>query len=124
MDPLVDLLDGPRARGAFLLRSLLEPPWSLRIVDEAPLTVVAVLRQSAWVSTDRGEEVRLDPGDLAIVRGPDHYTVAAEPSTQPPIVIPPVQRCTTIDGESLAETMHLGVRTWGNVPDGDAGAST
>jgi AraC-like DNA-binding protein len=124
VDPLVDLLDGPRARGAFLLRSLLEPPWSLRIVDEAPLTVVAVLRQSAWVSTDRGEEVRLDPGDLAIVRGPDHYTVADDPSTPPHIVIHPGQRCTTIDGESLAETMHLGVRTWGNVPDGDAGAST
>ena len=37
MDALANLLDGPRARGAFLLRSVLTPPWSLRIADEAPL---------------------------------------------------------------------------------------
>ena len=39
MDPLADLLDGPRARNAFLLRSVLDPPWALRIQDEAPLTL-------------------------------------------------------------------------------------
>jgi len=31
VDVLGALLDGPRARGAFLLRALLDPPWSLRI---------------------------------------------------------------------------------------------
>ena len=44
MDALAGLLDGPRARGAFLLRSSMDPPWSLRIQDEAPLTLVAVVR--------------------------------------------------------------------------------
>lgn len=47
MDVLEALLDGPRARGAFLLRAQLDPPWSLRIEDEAPLTVLAVLRGEA-----------------------------------------------------------------------------
>ena len=44
MDALAGLLDGPRARGAFLLRCLLDPPWSLRIEDEAPLALTAVAR--------------------------------------------------------------------------------
>ena len=43
MDTITALLDGPHANGAFLLRSIMSPPWSLRIEDEAPLTIVAVL---------------------------------------------------------------------------------
>src|ERR1700727_3658449 len=54
MDPLASLLDGPRANDAFLMRSLFEPPWSLRRRDEAPMTVVTVVRGGAWaVSDDR-----------------------------------------------------------------------
>ena len=62
MDALAGLLDGPRARGAFLLRAVLDPPWSLRIQDRAPLTLVAMVRGEAWVRYDGdGEEpARLD----------------------------------------------------------------
>ena len=35
MDALTGLLDGPRARGAFLLRMIMEPPWSVRVQDHA-----------------------------------------------------------------------------------------
>ena len=59
MDAVAGLLDGPRARGAFLLRSSMDPPWSLRIQDEAPLTLVAIVRGEAWVVPDGGEPVRL-----------------------------------------------------------------
>jgi len=114
MDALVGLLDGPRARGAFLLRSVLEPPWSLRIEDEAPLTLVAVVRGSAWFTPEVGDAVRLGPGDVAVVRGPEPYTVADDPTTPPQVVIHPGQICTTIDGEDLSQQMDLGVRTWGN----------
>ena len=55
MDALVGLLDGPRARGAFLLRSVMSPPWSLRIQDRAPLTLMTMLRGDAWVVPDGGE---------------------------------------------------------------------
>jgi AraC-like DNA-binding protein len=121
MDALVGLLDGPRARGAFLLRSVLDPPWSLRIKDQAPLTLMAMVRGEAWVVPDRGDAVRLRPGDVAIVRGPDPYTVADDPATPPQVVIHPGQRCTTPDGEDLTQAMEwLGVRTWGNSPDGSA----
>ena len=118
MDAVAALLDGPRARGAFLLRSVMDPPWSLRIRDEAPLTLVAVVAGEAWILPDGGAAERLRRGDVAIVRGPGHYTVADGPATPPQVVIHPGQRCTTPDGEDLGPMRDLGVRTWGNRPDG------
>lgn len=118
MDSVAGLLDGPRAREAFLLRSTLDPPWSMRIQDAAPLTLVAMVRGEAWVIPDDGEGVRLRPGDVAILRGPNPYTVADDPATAPQIVIHPGQRCTTPGGEELTQMKDLGVRTWGNSPDG------
>jgi AraC-like DNA-binding protein len=120
VDALAGFLDGPRARTAFLLRSILEPPWSLRIQDEAPLTLVAVIRSGAWFVPDDGEPTRLGEGDVAIIRGPDPYTVADTPETPPQVIIHPGQHCTTPDGESLAEAMDLGVRTWGNSAHGSS----
>jgi AraC-like DNA-binding protein len=118
MDALAGLLDGPRARGAFLLRSIMDPPWSMRIQDEAPLCLVAMVRGGAWVMPDRGEAQRLGPGDIAVMRGPDPYAFADDPATPPQVVIHPGQRCTTVDGEELVDEMGLGVRTWGNSRDG------
>jgi AraC-like DNA-binding protein len=120
MDSIAGLLDGPRARGAFLLRSVLAPPWSLRIQDEAPLTLVAMVRGAAWVVPDNGPAMHLNPGDVAVLRGPDAYTVADDPGTPPQVVVHPGQRCTTADGEAVMQMSELGVRTWGNDPDGDA----
>lgn len=119
MDAVAGLLDGPRARGAFLLRSTLDPPWSLRIRDEAPLTLVAIVRGAAWILPDGEEPLLLEAGDTAIVRGPGHYTVADDPATAPQAVIHPGQRCTTPDGEELDAMAVLGVRTWGNSADGE-----
>lgn len=118
MDALAGLLDGPRARGAFLLRSVMKPPWSLRVLAEAPITVIAIAEGEAWIVPDDGEPVRLGPGDVAATRGPDHYIVADRPDTVPDVVIHPGQRCTTVDGVDLIDAMELGVRTWGNDPDG------
>jgi len=113
VDALVDLLDGPRARGAFVKRAVLEPPWSLRIEDRAPLTLVALVKGAAWVVHDDGEPVAMRPGDVAIIRGSDPYTVASAPGIAPQVVVHPGQHCTTPDGVSLAEAMELGIRTWG-----------
>ena len=110
---------GPRAQGAFLLRSVLDPAWSVRIQDRAPLSLIALLRGQAWLVPDTGDRVALHPGDVAIIRGPDPYTVADDPATPPQVVIHPGQRCTTPEGEDLVEMMEwLGVRTWGNSPAG------
>jgi AraC-like DNA-binding protein len=118
VDAVAGLLDGPRARGAFLLRSTLDPPWSLRIRDEAPLTLIAVVRGEAWVLPDDADPVRMARGDVAVVRGPDPYTVADAPGTPPQVVIHPGQRCSTPDGGEVIGMSDLGVRTWGNSPDG------
>ncbi|MBF6219665.1 AraC family transcriptional regulator [Nocardia abscessus] len=118
MDALASLLEGPRARGAFLMCSLLDPPWSLRIQDEAPLTVLSMIRGGAWIVTDQGAPRQLGAGDVAIFRGPAPYTVADDPATEPQIIIHPGQVTKTPQGEILCETLSLGVRQWGTDPEG------
>ena len=118
MDALVGFLDGPRARGAFALRVLMNPPWSIRIQDRAPFSLVALVRGTAWVMPDGGEAVPLEPGDVTILRGPDASTFADDPTTRPRVVIHPGQRCATPGGADLHQAMDLGVRTWGNDPTG------
>lgn len=117
MDDVAGLLGGPRARDAFVLRSQLDPPWSMRIQDEAPLTLVTLVRGHACL-VRAGEVTRLGPGDVAIVRGPEPYVVADDPATPPQVVVHPGQRCTTPDGGEVADLTYLGVRTWGNAADG------
>jgi AraC-like DNA-binding protein len=119
MDAVAGLLDGPRARGAFLLRSTMDPPWSLRIEDEAPLTLIAIVRGRACVVPEGGETVWLGAGDVAIARGPDPYLVADDPATRPQAVILPGGECRTPDGQTLKVMDFVGTRNWGNSPDGE-----
>lgn len=114
MDALAGFLDGPRARGAFLLRSVMDPPWSLRIEDESQLTVVAVVRGSAWIVPDDEPAAAVCGGDVAIITGDRPYTVADSPRTVPQVRILPGQVCVDLHGHEMAEVMSLGVRTWGN----------
>ncbi|MFE1249575.1 AraC family transcriptional regulator [Streptomyces sp. NPDC058735] len=118
MDALTGLLQGPRARGAFMIRGCFEPPWSVRVEDRAPLTVMLVVRGEAWVLPERGEPTLLRAGDLAIARGPDPYTCADAPGTAPQAVILPGQECRHSDGRPLGGSMDLGVRAWGDRLDG------
>jgi AraC-like DNA-binding protein len=118
VDSIAGLLDSPRARGAFLLRSRLRPPWSLRIVDEAPLSVAAVVRGSMWVVRDAGEPVHVGEGDVAIFRGPEPYVCADDPATEPQVEIHPGQVCRTPDGREVMPMSDLGTRLWGNDPNG------
>jgi AraC-like DNA-binding protein len=117
MDPLGGLLD-PRARGAFILRSVMSAPWSMRIEDEAPLTLVAVVRGSAHIGAGPAT-AGIGPGDVAIVRGPAPYTVGDGAGTAPQVAIGPDQVCRPIAGVAGARPMGpLGLRSWGNDPEG------
>ena len=118
MDPLTDLLDAPRARDAFLLRVTMAPPWAVEVRDRAPLTLVALTGGTAWFVPEGDAPVRLDAGDLLLVRGPAPYLVADAPDRSPDAVIHPGQRCETPDGRSLELPMRQGVRSWGNAGDG------
>ncbi|GJM09741.1 MAG: AraC family transcriptional regulator [Lysobacteraceae bacterium] len=119
MDNLGGLLDAPRARGAFALRNVMSEPWSLRILAESPLTLIAGVAGDCWVVPDQGEAVRVGPGDIAVTRAPDHYNCADSPTTSPMVVIHPGQNCCDLEGKSVLDSMTHGIRTWGNDPDGD-----
>ncbi|MFH8389557.1 cupin domain-containing protein [Streptomyces sp. NPDC018036] len=117
-DPLASLLEGPRARGAFMIRACFDPPWCVRVEDRAALTIMLVVRGDAWVVGDQGERLRLRAGDLAIARGPDPYLCADDPATPPQAVILPGGECAYPDGRSLKGHWDLGVRSWGERLDG------
>jgi AraC-like DNA-binding protein len=118
MDALGGLLEGPRASGAYLLRIVLDPPWSIRVQDGSPLCLAAMLSGQGWFEPDHGDPVWLRPGDVAIMRGPDPYTMSDDPATAPQVIVHPGQRCTTLEGVELRKEMALGVRTWGSNPNG------
>jgi AraC-like DNA-binding protein len=118
VDALAGLLDGPRARGAFLMRTVLDPPYSIRIEDRAPLSVVALVRGDGCLMAGDGVPVPLRAGDVAVLRGPEPYTLADDPATPVQAVIHPGEISTTPDGAALCDQWGLGVRTWGANPDG------
>lgn len=120
MDALVGLLDGVRARGAFVLRLRMDPPWSLAIRDEAPLALICQTRGDAVIAGDHSGRFRLGAGDVALTRGTENYVFAYDPATPPSVVINPGQRCTTLSGEDLQFEMSLGLRSWGNSATGSS----
>nr|CEL13819.1 Transcriptional regulator, AraC family [Kibdelosporangium sp. MJ126-NF4]CTQ88187.1 Transcriptional regulator, AraC family [Kibdelosporangium sp. MJ126-NF4] len=118
------LLDAARARGAFVLRTTQHPPWSVQVRDRAPLNVVAILRGTPWVVPSVGDAVRLDVGDIAMMRGPDTFTFTDDPHTPIQVVVQPGPRRTTPAGVELPEAADTGVRTWVNGTRTSAGSSS
>ncbi|MGC5010469.1 cupin domain-containing protein [Streptosporangium sp. DT93] len=120
MDPLAALLDGVRARSAAFCQAVLEPPWSLRISDGAPLALVTTLRGHAWIMLGGAEPVLMRTGDVAIVKGPEPYTIGDDPATAPEVMVHAGNRLTTMDGVDITDALRLGPRTSGRTPDGSA----
>jgi AraC-like DNA-binding protein len=118
VDPLTDLLAGPRARGAFTLRAQFDPPWGIDVQDDAPLSVIAVLTGSARLRHGRSDEP-LQPGDVAVVQGSHGYAVCDGHGHAPTVRILPGNRCVDLAGRPVAESMSHGLRTWGNAELGD-----
>lgn len=114
MDPLEHFLTGPRATRAFALLVDMNGPWALDIRDGAPLTVLAVLRGSTLL-----DGVVLSEGDVALVRGPEPYTVSDAEGSNPTIRIEPGHRCVSIDGRDLSDELRNGVRHWGTASGGE-----
>jgi AraC-like DNA-binding protein len=81
MDAFGDLLRGMRAQGSLFGSSTLEPPWALRFVDGAPLTLCAVLGGSGWIVAGGRTPEPLRAGETVIVRGPEPFTFVDEPDT-------------------------------------------
>ncbi|MEV0442171.1 AraC family transcriptional regulator [Streptomyces spectabilis] len=122
MDVLAGLLEGPRARGAFMIKACFEPPWAVRIADEAPVSVMIMVRGDAWIVPEGPEGPQgpegpvpqlVRPGDVAIARGPDPYLVAGERDTRPFAEIRPGQACVPLNGAADDHYARFGMRAWG-----------
>ena len=96
----------------------MDPPWALRIEDEAPRSNATKLSGRACFAVDGQEPQWLGTNDVALLRGPDHYLFADDPATPPQAIIHANQRCTTPDGQDIPQMRSFGVRRWGNTPDG------
>ncbi|MFI9175806.1 AraC family transcriptional regulator [Streptomyces lincolnensis] len=107
-DPLTDLLDGVRTRGALFHRSALTGAWAARFEDRSPLALAVLLHGSAWITPEGGDPVRIGPGDVAVLCGGARYVIADDPATEPDVVIHPKGRCTTAEGEELIEPQAPG----------------
>ena len=118
MDPLSDFLDGPRARGAFVLHVVMRPPWSMAISGEAPVTVMPQLTGRSWFAPDDGPPEPLDAGDVLLVRSPTPYVLSSQLGDRPTISIGAGQLCSGADGRDLADRFSAGLRRWGNDPAG------
>lgn len=120
MDGLAALLDGPRARGAFLLRCVMDAPWAVRLEDEAPLTLLSVSRGGLWLWPEDGAPpLRLGPGDVVVRVGTAPWFIGDDPRTPPMAVILPGQVCVGLDGRPLREELSQGLRTWGTGASGE-----
>lgn len=108
------LVDSARAEGAFVLRSLVSPPWSIRIDDEAPLSVIVTTRGTATIVLADRPPITVEPGDVAMVRDiAGSYVVADAASTAPRVSIDPDQTPTVLLAHEPPMEM-LGTRSWGN----------
>lgn len=118
VDALTQFLDGPRARGAFLLQVCMRPPWSISVMDEAPLTLLPILSGRAWFRPVGAPPQQVGPGDVALARAPGNYVISSDPELAPTVTIGPDQTCSGRDGRDLSTELASDVRTWGNDPEG------
>jgi len=80
VDLLYDHLMRARATGAVFARTVVMPPWGLRLGGSIQLAVHAVTRGKAWLwLDDPADAVELRPGEISLVRGGSAHHIAHEP---------------------------------------------
>src|SRR5947209_1345989 len=124
MDVLSDLLHRAGARNATVRQLIQRPPWSLAFTHAAPLAVVATLGGHAWIrlDDDGAASVRLTDGDIALITGPQRYTIADDPATPPQVEIRGQQKHVIgKDGNSTQAHRQIAPRAFG---DRQLGATT
>ncbi|SDM48359.1 AraC family transcriptional regulator [Allokutzneria albata] len=112
MDAFGDLLRGVRANGALFGRTVLTPPWALRFVDGASLTLCTMINGSGWLISSDGERTHIPHRGTVIVRGPAPFVVVDDPdrSVEDPLDIRCATTCpSTLDDNATA--MVVGVYT-------------
>ncbi|KAA5834965.1 AraC family transcriptional regulator [Saccharopolyspora hirsuta] len=117
MDAVSELLAEVRARGAVFRQAIMRPPWALRMASGAPLTLATMLRGHAWIVPDEHEPVRIEAGDIAVVRGDVPHAVADSPTSTPEAVVTSADYCSSVEGVEQASGL---ARTCGEPADESA----
>ncbi|WP_093154721.1 AraC family transcriptional regulator [Saccharopolyspora antimicrobica] len=115
MDAVSELLAEVRARGAVFRQAIVRPPWALRMSSGASLTLATMLHTPAWIVPDQREPVRIEAGDIAVIRGDVPYSVADDPATSPSAVVTEADYCSATEGIE-----HAAARTCGTPATGSA----
>lgn len=123
MDTLTDVLTHIRSSGALIGRTLANPPWAATFEEHASLSLVTMLRGSAWLIASDGDgdgTYQLNAHDIAVVVGPGPFEVTSDPAaaTAPMYVQTRTGVCYSDDG-SPAGGIALGTRTCGMQLDAD-----
>lgn len=95
--------------------------WSLRYTSGAQLSLVTMLHGRAWLVSAGNDPVAIGPGDIAVISGPEPYTVTDDPSAaSPQRVITSADYCAHTARARVRESIGLGPRTCGVTEKGSA----
>jgi AraC-like DNA-binding protein len=81
VDAFGDLFRDVRAHGSLFGSSTLSPPWALRFVDGAPLTLCTLVSGAGWIVPEHGAPEPLRAYETVVVRGPSTFTFVDEVGT-------------------------------------------
>lgn len=116
MDIISALLNKVRTHSAVFTRSVLDPPWSLRFIQGAPIQLVSMLNGRGWISTGGGAPEALGVGDVALLTGGGPFTLADSPGTRTTVTIHSDDLCTAEDGTRIGADQRLDHFSWGTSP--------
>lgn len=95
VDPIAEMLDGVRARGAVFHQSARTGAWEQEFDGGSPLALIGALHGPALVRPQGGDAARLGPGDIAVLTGGAPYVVTDD-HYQPPAPGGPVAGAPTV----------------------------
>ncbi len=79
MDPIADVLDLSRVRGAWLTTVYASVPWGLDFPRTDGASLLAVSSGTAWLGVERDEPLQLKPGDVVLLPSGIRHRVSPEP---------------------------------------------
>jgi AraC-like DNA-binding protein len=110
MDPLADMLDLSRVRGALMANVRAGAPWGLEVPQTGGAAFHAVTSGTAWLRMPGSEPVQLMPGDVLLLPSGAPHRLSALPSG----------RCIPFDRAVKEQAMSVA----GDLEIGGAGAVT
>jgi AraC-like DNA-binding protein len=79
VDPLADLLDLSRVRGALMANVRAHAPWGIALPQNTGASFHAVTSGTAWLRVDGHEPLQLMPGDLLLLPSGTAHRLSSEP---------------------------------------------